>query len=185
MFTSDKKTAMRHLDRIQREGLLHLTAALFLALFGAVYEHFGHGVYSFYMIYAFLIPLAPGAALYLWMAAAAKKRLEREEDRAVLTMGPDMEAAMEPDMEAEMNQVSGSSESPLICLPGNYSLRFWDYGIAVLAVGSVFRGVLEIYGTTNRLAVVYPVAGTALLCAGLVTFLAPFLTVQRMRRRYA
>jgi hypothetical protein len=34
---------------------------MFIAYFGAVYERFGHGVYSYYMIYAFAVPLALGA----------------------------------------------------------------------------------------------------------------------------
>ena len=38
-----------------------------------------------------------------------------------------------------------------------------------MTVGCVFRGVLEIYGTTNALCVVYPVAGSILLTIGLIT----------------
>lgn len=158
------------------EGLLHLTAALLLALFGAVYEHFSHEVYSYYMIYAFLIPLAPGAALYLWMAAATWKKLEKAQDPAV-----PYETADNAYTDKSLPADAGAD---LICLPGSFSLRTWDYGIAVLAVGSVFQGVLEIYGTTNRLSIIYPVVGAAFLFTGLVSFLAPFLTVRRMQRRY-
>ena len=46
--------------------------------------------------------------------------------------------------------------------------QLWDSGVLTLAVGSVMRGVLDIYGTTNRLAAVYPVVGTVLLLAGAV-----------------
>lgn len=177
MFTSDKKTVELHLKKIHREGLLHLSAALFLALYGAVYEHFSHGVFSYYMIYAFMIPLAPGAALYLWMAAAAGKKLERAQEAAVpneTTDGAYKDRGLPAD-----------AGTDLICLPGSFSLRTWDYGIAVLAVGSVFQGVLEIYGTTNRLSIIYPVVGAAFLFTGLISFLAPFLTVRRMQRKYA
>lgn len=180
MFTSDKKTAKQHLKKIHREGLLHLMAALFLALFGAVYEHFSHGVFSYYMIYAFLIPLAPGAALYLWIAAATWKKLERAQDPAFPNETAD-DAYKDKVLPADAEKPGAD----LICLPGSFSLRTWDYGIAVLAVGSVFQGVLEIYGTTNRLSIIYPVAGTAFLFTGLISFLAPFLTVRRMQRRYA
>lgn len=50
MFTSD----------IEKGILKDLIAALFCVLFGAVYEAFGHGVYSYFMIYAFVFPLALG-----------------------------------------------------------------------------------------------------------------------------
>ena len=36
-------------------GMLYFT--VFAALFGAIYERFSHAVYSYYMIYAFAIPL--------------------------------------------------------------------------------------------------------------------------------
>ncbi len=44
-------------------------------------------------------------------------------------------------------------------------------GIAVLTVGSLFRGILEIYGTTSRLSAVYWIAGASLLLSGLLFFL--------------
>lgn len=46
--------------------------------------------------------------------------------------------------------------------------QIWDSGVLTLAVGSVMRGVLDIYGTTNRLAAVYPAVGAVLLLAGAV-----------------
>lgn len=45
-----------------------MLAAMFVILFGAVYEIFSHGVYSYYMIYAFLFPLIGGALPFLVMA---------------------------------------------------------------------------------------------------------------------
>ena len=39
----------------------YLYAAIFCAFFGAVYERFGHGVYSYFMLYAFAFPLTLGA----------------------------------------------------------------------------------------------------------------------------
>ena len=58
-------TADNHTLRISRNYLL---TALFLAFFGAVYEHFSHQVYSYFMIYAFAIPLVLGALPYLLSA---------------------------------------------------------------------------------------------------------------------
>ena len=42
------------------------------------------------------------------------------------------------------------------------ALSFLSAGIATLTVGSLFRGALDIYGTSSPLTVVYPVAG--ILC---------------------
>ena len=49
----------------ERKLLTHMTTMLgssvFFALFGAIYEQFSHQVYSYYMIYAFALPLILGA----------------------------------------------------------------------------------------------------------------------------
>ena len=56
----------RKLSSLQRLILLDLIAAVLCALFGAVYERFGHGVYSYWMVYAFAFPLILGVLpLYL------------------------------------------------------------------------------------------------------------------------
>ena len=107
-----------------RRALWQLGWTAFLAFFGAVYEHFGHGVYSPFMIYAFALPLSLGALP--WCALDLKPRRAMCEGAA----------------------------------------RLWDSGVLTLAVGSVFRGVLDIFGTTNRLVAVYPAAGAVLLLTG-------------------
>ena len=56
----------RKLSAQKKLILIDLVTALFCALFGAVYEAFGHGVYSYGMLYAFAFPLALGVfPLYL------------------------------------------------------------------------------------------------------------------------
>lgn len=57
MFTSDKAADRTRLGRI---AWAYLLAAVICALFGAVYELFGHGVYAYGMIYAFAFPLLLG-----------------------------------------------------------------------------------------------------------------------------
>ena len=58
MFTSDTElTAEQRL----RHAAVSIGFAVFLALVGAVYEHFSYGVYSNFMIYAFAAPLISGA----------------------------------------------------------------------------------------------------------------------------
>lgn len=58
----------------------------------------------------------------------------------------------------------------LVCfrvrLPDAAACRLYHAGIAALTVGSLFTGVLEIYGTTNRLTAVYWIAGAALAALG-------------------
>ena len=99
----------------------HLSGvSVFLALFGAVYELFSHGVYSYFMIYSFAVPLLGGCLP--WLLA-----------------------------------VKGC-----IPEPGSWSGLLMALAVSVLSTGSVFRGVLEIYGTTNRLSAVYLWAGIAL-----------------------
>ena len=53
-----------HRQEAAGTALIYLSFSLFCALFGAIYEYFSHGVFSFYMIYAFLLPLAGGALPY-------------------------------------------------------------------------------------------------------------------------
>ena len=62
--------------------------------------------------------------------------------------------------------------------PGEWSRSLWAAGIASLTLGSLFRGVLEIYGTTSRLSAVYPALGWTLLALGLLAW-----AMERLRRR--
>ena len=47
-------------------------------------------------------------------------------------------------------------------------LWLWNSGLAVLTAGFLFRGILEIYGTTNPLESVYWLTGAAFLLLGCV-----------------
>ncbi len=105
--------------------LIYCLVTFFVALFGAIYEVFSHMVYSYFMIYAFGIPLVLGVIPSLLFMVLRKR-------------------------------ISGS---------GRIS---WNCGVAALTVGSIFYGVLEIYGTTNKLIVVYPIVGAMMLVAGIV-----------------
>lgn len=62
MYTSDTD---RMRKRAGKTALVYLLAALLCALFGAVYEMFSHEVYSHWMIYAFVFPLAGGTLPFL------------------------------------------------------------------------------------------------------------------------
>lgn len=100
------------------------------AAFGGIYEIFGHGVYSGYMIYAFMLPLLlcviPGALMILL-------------DKPALPEIP---------------------------------RHLWNYAVATLTVGCILKGVLEIYGTTNRHLIIYPILAGILALAGAFVFFA-------------
>lgn len=51
--------------RAAKTALVYLGVTIACALFGAIYELFSHEVYSFYMIYAFAVPLLGGVLPYL------------------------------------------------------------------------------------------------------------------------
>ncbi len=120
MYTSDNK--------LWRHMMGALLAGLWFAFFGAVYERFSHEVYSFFMIYAFGVPLCLGALPYGLLALKGRR------------------------------------------LPGTF-LNLWNSALLTLTVGCVFKGVLDIYGTTNRLLIVYPTAAAVLAAAAAVSLI--------------
>ena len=108
-------------DALRLKALNYVVLSLFCAVFAAVYEYFGHGVWSYHMVFAFLIPLAGGALPLLLLA--------------------------------ELSPAAAA---------------LWRAGLAAWTVGSLFRGALEIYGTSHALTIVYPILGASLCMAALV-----------------
>ncbi|MBQ3161278.1 MAG: hypothetical protein IJC04_04045 [Oscillospiraceae bacterium] len=51
-----------------KTAFIYLLITIFCSVFGAVYELFSHEVYSFYMIYAFAIPLLGGVLPFMLAA---------------------------------------------------------------------------------------------------------------------
>ena len=115
-------------NKLLRAVLINVAVASFCALLGAIYEHYSHGVISYFMIYAFAPSLVFGALVPLVIKVAGKK------------------------------------------YPHPTASWFWNAGIATLTVGSIFYGVIEIYGTTNRLSIVYPVVGGIMLLVGAASY---------------
>ena len=101
----------------------YFAASMVIAVAAAVYGLFSHGVYSYYMTYAFMIPLLAGALPHL------------------------LTALKEADLKTK--------------LPGfnDIQLAF----VATLTAGSLLKGALDIYGTTNRLLIVYPIIALLML----------------------
>lgn len=126
MSTSD----IDRMKNMAKTGFVYLFISLFCVLFGAVYEIFSHEVYSYFMLYAFVFPLAGGALPFFGMAFCR------------------------------------------IPVPGRASRNLYHSGIAALTIGSLFEGTLEIYGTTNRLILVYWILGVGFLLLGLILYAA-------------
>ena len=89
-----------------KKTIPYVFLSIFIFVFAQIYEYFSHGVYSNYMLYAFLIPFL-GLALPSFLLHSLKKSL-----------------------------------------PAN-SRFLWKCGIATLTVGSIYKGILEIYGTNG------------------------------------
>ena len=92
----------------------YLLISLFCVLFGAVYEHFGRGVYSYFMIYNFVIPLVGGTLVFFLIGINGDRHY-----------------------------------------PNAFARNCYHAAIATLTVGFIIQGVLDIFGTTNRLTLVY------------------------------
>ena len=134
MYTSDIKDKLK-------AGMRYLAASVLIAAAAAVYGLFSHGVYSYYMTYAFMIPLLGGAVPYL--ASALK------------------------DM--------GKHDGPVTETDGIRRGRIAEMQLAVIATltaGSVLKGVLDIYGTSNRLLIVYPVIAVIMAAAAAIRWRA-------------
>ena len=121
----------------------YLLASIVIAAAAAVYGLFSHGVYSYYMTYAFMIPLLGGAIPHL---IAAMKRADPA------------------DAAAEAEEQAGTSDIPAA---KDTQLAF----VATLTAGSLLKGVLDIYGTTNRLLIAYPVMAVLILAAALTVLI--------------
>ena len=67
MSTSDK--------RLLKTALIYAWVSSFFAFFGAVYEVFSHQVYSYFMIYAFAIPLGMGVIRTAWSMSIRRQEL--------------------------------------------------------------------------------------------------------------
>lgn len=130
----------------------YLAASVVIAAAAAVYGLFSHGVYSYYMTYAFMIPLLAGALPHL---IAAMKRES--------TGG---------DAETDRHELPAESEKPVSKEPAAFA-KIFDAKeaqlavIATLTAGSLLNGALDIYGTSNRLLIAYPIAAAAVLAAAI------------------
>ncbi|MEA4973623.1 hypothetical protein SDC9_87682 [bioreactor metagenome] len=64
-------------------------------------------------------------------------------------------------------------------LPERLAWNLYNAGIAAFTVGSIFKGVLDIYGTTNALVHVYWYLGTTLCGTGFLLYLYGILAFRK------
>ena len=110
-----------------KTALIYSVFTVFCALFGGVYELFSHGVYSYFMLYAFVFPLVLGTIPFLILYNTSIR----------------------------INRLSSN---------------LYHCGVATLTVGSHVKGVLDIYGTTNSLCILYWIFGITLVVSGILIF---------------
>ena len=129
-------------SQISWKSLLPITlTTVFVFVFAKIYGIFSHGVSSVFMSYAFLLPLSLIFLPKLLNLCTGNRlwngSLETEEE------------------EGEKKLFLSSLASFL-----------WKSGVAVLTVGSLYKGVLDIYGTSGSFEWVYLVVGIVTLAAG-------------------
>ena len=99
LFTSATEKNRQQAGKI---ALIYLLCSIFCAVFGAVYECFSHGVYSYYMLYAFLLPLVAGTLPFTVIGLYCPDKIPGNSSRcfyhfgiATLTVGCIMQGILE------------------------------------------------------------------------------------------
>ena len=119
---------------------------------GAVYEHFSFGVYSYFMIYAFAIPLAGGALPFL---AKYMRNIRGAKSSSGSAAGITAYSGA-----AEATTYSGAAAETAAA---RHHEVIYHLALATLTAGSIVHGILAICGRPNSLTVIYLIAGLLLL----------------------
>ena len=137
------------MSQLSWKSLLPITlTTVFVFVFAKIYGIFSHGVSSAFMSYAFLLPLS---LIFL------PKLLNLCTGNRLWNGSLETEGE-----EGEKNLFLSSLASFL-----------WKSGVAVLTVGSIYKGVLYIYGTSGTFEWIYLVVGIlALVSGGIAALLA-------------
>lgn len=109
---------------LKNENIFNIVFSIIILLFGIIYEVFSHGVISYFMIFAFLIPIINFLINILFIKCNIKVF--------------------------------------------HISKNIFTAGVITLTLASIVKGVLDIYGTTNKLIFIYPVVGIILLIISII-----------------
>ena len=115
------------INDLKKQVIKYFGYSIFFLIFGLIYECFSHGVYSSYMMYAFLIPAILGCLVY-----------------GILYF---------------LN---------LKTVPNYYASKIYNSAILTFTLGSIMKGVLEIFGTTNNIIDVYFNLGIILILLSII-----------------
>lgn len=130
------------MSQLSWKSLLPITlTTVFVFVFAKIYGIFSHGVSSAFMSYAFLLPLS---LIFL------PKLLN------LCTGNRLWNGSLETEEEEREKKLFLSSLASFL----------WKSGVAVLTVGSLYKGVLDIYGTSGSFEWVYLVVGIVTLLTG-------------------
>ena len=123
MYISDTDTIAK---MAKRTALIYACVSALCAVFGVVYECFGNGVYTFFMLGAFVFPLVLGFLPFFLCALF-----------------------------------------PPSVYPDALARTVWHSAVATFTLGSIYKGVLVIYGTDNKWSLVYWIAAGVLAVAAI------------------
>ena len=139
-------------NRYLKTSFIYLIVSIVLMIAGAVYEHFSFGVYSYFMIYAFAIPLAGGALPFL---AKYMRNIRGAKSSSGSAAGVTAYSGA-----AEATAYSGAAAETAAA--GHHE-AIYHLALATLTAGSIVHGILAICGRPNSLTVIYLIAGLLLL----------------------
>ena len=145
-----KTNPYEYVVKLQKTAEIYLYVTIFCALFGAVYEYFSFGVYSYYMIYAFLWPLVMGVMPFMIMGRKYGKQYMKSEEKGITI---------------SEGHICNDETVTAGC---EYDFQFWHAGVATLTVGSMFQGIVKIYGTSSPFTKGYFIMGCVLLIMAVV-----------------
>ena len=127
-------------SQLSWKSLLPITlTTVFVFVFAKIYGIFSHGVSSVFMSYAFLLPLS---LIFL---------------PKLLNLCPGNRL---------WNGSLETEEGEKKLFLSSLASFLWKSGVAVLTVGSIYKGVLDIYGTSGTFEWIYLVVGILALVSG-------------------
>ena len=129
---------------------------------GAVYEHFSFGVYSYFMIYAFSIPLAGGALPFLAKFMKGMRGADSSSGAVEVSAYSGAAAGITAYSGAATETAAYSGAAAETAAAGRHE-AIYHLALATLTAGSIVHGILAICGRPNSLTVIYLIAGLLLL----------------------
>lgn len=149
-------------NRYLKTSFIYLIVSIVLMIAGAVYEHFSFGVYSYFMIYAFAIPLAGGALPFLakYMKDMRGANASSGAAARITAYSGATDATAYSGETAEATAYSGAVAETAAA--GRHE-AIYHLALATLTAGSIVHGILAICGRPNSLTVIYLIAGLLLL----------------------